>query len=151
MKSIHPIIWIGLTLLGVWGIKKFIEQASKKISFGAPSIIGSAINWISSSITLSIPVISDTGVNAPIQGFTGALYYGDDKLADLRLRSPVTIPASGKTDIVVESINKNTDLLQRIVTIMGSGSALRSISIKGDLRAINLDWPIDETIDLLPI
>ncbi len=147
-KKTNTLLW--LFLFG--GVGYYIYQKandlSQKLSFGAPRLGTAAINWLTAKINLFLPVINETGIAAPIEAFSGSLFYGDERIADLKLVHPVELPANGQKDVEIAAFNQNSSLITSLISILGSKQLNRPVIIKGRLKVGDWNVPINEQVQL---
>lgn len=138
--------WLILGGLFLLGIVAFAATAAEKVSFGTPRIVTGVLNWINSNLIISIPIINNLGLSANLNDFTGQLFYGASKIADMRLVAPVTIAADATSEFEIIAVAKNTDIIQSI--IFNVGKSLQLITIVGTVTINGSGFPLEQKFDL---
>ena len=96
-----------------------------------------------------ITVKNKLGIAVPVQGFSGALYYGDYNIADLRLLSNVTLNTTESTVIPINFQVFYASMVENIANIISGGNYLLPFQVKGELMVENIVIPIKQRIQII--
>ncbi|MEL6143771.1 MAG: hypothetical protein AAFU67_19435, partial [Bacteroidota bacterium] len=114
-----------------------------------PSIRVNRFNFQGLNLDLSIPVTNNTPAGVAIESFVGRLMYGTYKLADINMLEPVTITGNGVSTLMTRVDVSIADLGQNVVSLIENQDWLQSLRIVGTLRALNVNFPVDQSIRLI--
>lgn len=132
-KQTRTILLIGLLAgLAYWISKRTLAL----ISFGSPSLRVHKITLSSIELRVTLPVINQSDVPAPVSAFLGDLFYNNASLGSLTLVNPVTLNGFGKTDLEFKLVSGLAGSAYELINILTNGNPLDFKSINYS----NIDW-----------
>ena len=132
-KQTRTLIFVAL----IGGALYWLSQRTLAlISFGTPSLRIHKVTLSNIEIRVTLPVINQSDVPAPVNAFLGDLLYNGASLGSLSLVNPITLDGFGQTNLEFKLVSGLFGTAYEIVNILTNGHPLDFQSI--DYK--NVDW-----------
>jgi LEA14-like dessication related protein len=143
-----------LKLLAVLGIgyvvfSSFLSGVISKLSLDSASIRFGNFTLQGVAVTVPLTIRNDSSTAIPIQGFEGAIYYGNEPLATLLRTDPVSITANALTTVNVDSTILFVNLAEDIINIIKTKSFSNNLRLVGDLFTEGIIIPINQVVTII--
>jgi len=142
----------GVAAIAYWLLSKAGTYLYERIDVERIRVKVLNIDWPSLSLNLRlfIDLKNNSKVSVPVEGFTGALLYGDYQVAVLNINQPVLIEANGQATLVINSLVSLADLGINISDMIANGTWYQYFRVKGLLRLRGgVNVPVDSVIQIL--
>lgn len=106
------------------------------ISFGSPSMRIHKVTLSEIEMRVTLPVINQSDVPAPVSAFLGNIFYKNSNLGTLTLVNPVQLPGFGQTTLEFRLVSGVLGTAYEIVNILTNGNPLNWQSINYN----NVNW-----------
>jgi len=137
---------IGLVALAYYGIQWISNALASKVSVGTLRAQNLKFSPTGVFFELIMPINNKTGVAAPVDGFTGSLFYGPYNLAGLAMPQPVTVESGTSTNIPFLVTIPYGDFAANVVDIIQTGNFLNGARVEGILTVGGINVPINQPI-----
>lgn len=132
-KRTKTIVVIGLAA----GLLYWLSQRTiALISVGTPSMRIHKVTLNEIEMRITLQVMNQSDVPAPVSSFLGALYYDNSSLGTLTLVNPVMLPGFGQTTLEFRLVSGLFGTAYEIVNILTNGNPLNF----GNINYSNVDW-----------
>ena len=132
-KQTRTLLFFGLAI----GVIYWISQRTiALISFGSPSMRIHKVTLSEIEMRVTLPIMNQSDIPAPVSGFLGDLLYNGASLGVLTLVSPVTLPGFGQTTLEFRLVSGLLGSAYEIVNILTNGNPLNWKEINYN----NVDW-----------
>jgi len=146
-------VLMGLGIL--WMVQTVGGYAASAITSAIDYTIGRARfvfnpnNYTQGTLTIPVTVTNSSPVGLPISYFNGFLFWGTERLGNIYLPAPVTVPANGSVTFDL-SITTNLNVVVGAgININTTGQWFSGLSIKANVRVGTFTIPIDQPIQIL--
>ncbi len=118
------ILWIG-------------QRTVALISFGSPSMRIQKVTLNGIEMRITLPVMNQSDIPAPVSAFLGDLLYNGSSLGVLSLVNPVTLPGFGQTTLEFRLVSGLLGTAYEIVNILTNGDPIGGWK---NINYNNVDW-----------
>ena len=154
-KQTRTLLFIGLGA----GLLYFLSQRTLAlIGYGSPSLRIHKVTFSEIEMRITLPIINQSDVPAPVSNFLGNLLYNGTSLGTLTLVDPVTLPGFGQTNIEFRLVSGLFGSAYEILNILTNGNPLNFknidyknvnwnvFTIKGTLKVEKFPVPVNTTL-----
>lgn len=120
-KQTRTLLLVGLIGGALYWLSK---RTIALITFGSPSMRIHKVTLQSIEMRVTLPVMNQSDVPAPVSAFLGDLFYNNSSLGVLTLVNPVTLPGFGQTTLEFKLVSGLFGSAYEIVNILTNGNPL---------------------------
>jgi LEA14-like dessication related protein len=154
-KQIKTVVIVGLVGAALYWLS---QRTLALISFGSPSMRIHKVTLNSIDIRITLPIVNQSDIPAPVTAFLGDVFYNGTSLGSLTLVQPVTLPGFGKTTLEFSLVSGLFGSALEILNILTNGNPLAwktanyknldfsKFLIKGTLKVGNLPFPVQSQL-----
>lgn len=147
MRNILKIIGVGA--IGLYLLSKAYNTFVSNISIDSASIKFGSISLSGVPILITLGVLNNTNIPIPLQNFKGNLLYGNEPIAPLLIKAPITIEANKITYIKIDTNINFRELANDILQVITTKQYLNNLSLEGQLSYENYTIPIHTGIKII--
>lgn len=133
-KQIRTLLILGLVAGAIYW---FSKRTVSLISFGSPSMRIHKVTLNGIEMRITLPVMNQSDVPAPVSAFLGDLLYNNSSLGVLTLVNPVTLPGFGQTTLEFKLVSGLFGTAYEIVSILTNGDPIGNWK---NINYNNVDW-----------
>lgn len=146
-------VLIGIGLLLYFG-KKAFDNVFSKIIYGQTKIKtqGLAFNTtpgkegVGLKVQVIQPIRNDNAVSFPLDALQGAMYYGQQKLADFALPGAIVLASGQTVDLTFQGVLDFGATAEVINNMISTGNWFQALRFKGTATSTGITFPFDHTV-----